>query len=406
MTLQGKKILLGVCGSIAAFKAVILVRQLVKQGAMVRVIMTPDAAAFVAPLTFSTLSKNEVYIHFYEKGEQVWHNHVELGLWADLLLIAPATANTMAKLANGLCDNLLCATYLSARCPVYIAPAMDLDMWQHPATRRNINLLQAAGNHMLSVGTGELASGLWGEGRLAEPETILQHLVAFFTTAPLPLAGKQVLITAGPTYEPIDPVRFIGNRSSGKMGLALAETALQMGASVCLVLGTNSLSINPHPKLTVIPVETAEQMFAATVTHFAAAHIAILAAAVSDYTPAQTHPVKIKKTEQDLTLTLRKTKDILAYLGTVKQPHQILVGFALETNNEQENAQQKLVKKNLDFIVLNSLQNPGAGFQHTTNQVSILNKENNWTHYPLLSKQETAAHILQTITAAYQNQQP
>ncbi len=412
--LKGKKILLGICGSIAAYKAAFLTRLLVKQGADVRVIMTQSASDFISPLTLSTLSKNEVVSSFFTNQEQQWNNHVALGLWADIMLVAPASANTLAKMANGFCDNVLTATYLSARCPVFVAPAMDLDMWLHPSTQRNIQALLAAGNQLIPVEDGELASGLVGKGRLAEPENIVQFLASYINSSQngqaqvhadmptsnskdsLPLAGKKVLITAGPTYEPIDPVRFIGNRSSGKMGIALAEAAQKKGAKVCIVLGPTELRPS-HPAIEVISVQTAEEMYQATVTQFADTDIGILAAAVSDYTPAQISDVKIKKKTNNLSLELVKTKDILKHLGSIKQAPQFLVGFALETNNELENAKAKLTKKNLDFIVLNSLQDKGAGFRHNTNKITILDKYNNIEKYQLKSKQDVAKDIIQKI---------
>jgi phosphopantothenoylcysteine decarboxylase/phosphopantothenate--cysteine ligase len=339
--------------------------------------MTPSAAGFVNPLTFSTLSKNKVLLQFSEKDEQLWNNHVELGLWADIMVVAPASANTIAKMANGLCDNLLCATYLSARCPVFVAPAMDIDMWLHPATQRNIQLLTNAGNFIIPVGNGELASGLWGDGRLAEPEEIVAFLIQHLSQtqeATSQLKNQRLLITAGPTYEPIDPVRFVGNRSSGIMGIALAQEALTRGASVCLVMGPTTQTLPQHPNLNIIRVETAEEMYQASVKHFAQTDVAILSAAVSDYTPTHPHTSKIKKHTDEFNLILHKTKDILAYLGTIKQERQFLVGFALETDNEIENALKKVKNKNLDFIVLNSLKDEGAGFKHATNKITIIDK--------------------------------
>ncbi|OWY21025.1 bifunctional phosphopantothenoylcysteine decarboxylase/phosphopantothenate--cysteine ligase CoaBC [Sphingobacteriales bacterium UPWRP_1] len=406
--LLGKKILLGVCGSIAAYKAALLTRLLVKNGAEVRVIMTQSAAGFVTPLTFSTLSKHETLTSFYNETGQLWNNHVELGLWADAMLIAPATANTLAKMANGLCDNLLTATYLSARCPVFIAPAMDLDMWQHASTQRNLAwLTQQAGTTLIPVGDGELASGLWGKGRMAEPEAILQCLEDFWSAnnaAPSVLKGKNILITAGPTHEPIDPVRFIGNRSSGKMGLALVNAALQKGANVWLVLGPVSAELPQHPNFHVMPVQTANEMFQATVQLFENADVAILAAAVSDYTPEKPSDTKIKKTGQTLTLHLQKTRDILAHLGNLKRQGQILVGFALETDNELKNAQNKLHKKNLDFIVLNSMRDAGAGFQHGTNKITIIDNTDFTENFPLKNKTEVAKDILNKVENILTNQ--
>ena len=403
--LKNKKIILGVCGSIAAYKAAILTRLLVKQNAKVKIVMTKSATEFISPLTLATLSKNPVMTDFVKKEGGLWNNHVDLGLWADAMIIAPASANTLGKMAHALSDNLLVATYLSARCPVFIAPAMDLDMWLHLATQRNIKLLEEAENKIIPVGNGELASGLRGAGRLAEPEDIVVYLNEFFAEKETAkngiykhLANKNVLITAGPTHEPIDPVRFIGNRSSGKMGIALAEMALKQGANVTMVLGP--IDLRPKSEnIRVISVETAEQMFQATTKHFADSDIAILAAAVSDYTPVQASDVKIKKNDGNMFLELKKTKDILAYLGTQKQENQLLVGFALETNNEIENANKKLRKKNLDFIVLNSLQDKGAGFKHNTNKITILDKYNNMREYELKSKMAVAGDIVEKIVS-------
>jgi phosphopantothenoylcysteine decarboxylase/phosphopantothenate--cysteine ligase len=407
--LSGKKILIGVCGGIAAYKIAFLVRLLVKQNAQVRVIMTNAATDFITPLTLATLSKQPVLHALYDPSNGTWANHVELGLWADLLLVAPASANTIAKMANGICDNLLTAVYLSARCPVWVAPAMDLDMWQHPATQRNISILQAAGNAIVPVETGELASGLTGEGRMAEPTTILQKLQLFFdenaatnsaTQSDPPnqalLKGKKVLLTAGPTHEPIDPVRFIGNRSSGKMGIALANACYEQGASVTLILGPTHLTPN-YANINVKRVETAAQMFEATVDAFLKHDIAILAAAVADYSPAQVSEHKIKKKEANFSLELQKTRDILAYLGNIKQAHQLLVGFALETDNELNNAISKLQRKNLDLIVLNSLQDAGAGFQHDTNQITLIDKNGNIAPQNLQSKTAAANDIIKKI---------
>ncbi len=413
--LQGKKILLGVCGSIAAYKAAVLLRLLVKQGAQVRVLMTQSATDFITPLTLATLSKNEVWTGFYQSSDGVWHNHVELGLWADLFVIAPATANTLSKMANGECSQILLATYLSARCPVWVAPAMDLDMWLHPATQRNIAALQSYGNRIIPVGKGELASGLSGEGRMAEPEYIAQQIAEYFAgkqqamlpppaplaetqpnALPMPrqdLAGKRILLNAGPTYEPIDPVRYIGNRSSGKMGIALAEACYEHGAQVTLVLGPTHLRPR-YEGIELISVETAADMFRATVDAFLLCDIAILTAAVADYTPAEVSPTKIKKKETSLSLDLKKTRDILAYLGSLKQERHILAGFALETDNEQANAIDKLQRKNLDFIILNSLQDKGAGFKHDTNKITIIDRNAHITRYDLQAKTAIAQHIV------------
>lgn len=409
--LKDRKIILGISGSIAAYKAALLVRLLVKNGAEVRVIMTQSATNFVSPLTFSTLSKNAVITQFFSSHEGLWNNHVELGLWADAMILAPATATTIAKMANGNADNVLVATYLSARCPVFIAPAMDLDMWQHPSTQRNLHfLISNCQNYLIPVGHGELASGLIGDGRLAEPEHIAEHVNQYFATngtnkalaannnrMPLQiLLGKTVLITAGPTYEPLDPVRFVGNRSTGKMGIAIAEAAAQMGAKVLLVLGETAL----HPQnknIQVINAHTAQAMFDETTALFAEADIAILSAAVADYTPMEPQTNKIKKAGEMLTINLQKTKDILATLGSRKKSNQLLVGFALETDNEEENARKKLQNKNLDFIVLNSLRDAGAGFMYSTNKVCIIDKENNKYEYPLKSKEEVAQDIMDLV---------
>lgn len=392
-TLKGKRILLGVTGSIAAYKAVQLVRLLIKQGAEVRVVMTPAAAEFVTPLTFATLSRHEV--HSDIASESAWHSHVELGLWADLFLIAPLTANTMAKMAAGLCDNLLTATYLSARCPVFLAPAMDLDMWKHPATRKNLQVLQERGHHLLPVGYGELASGLVGEGRMAEPEEILAYLEEHFRRQ-WQLVGKRFLVTAGPTYEPLDPVRFIGNYSSGKMGVAIAESLAARGAHVRLLLGPSDLSVS-NPLIELQRVQTAEEMHHLALERFDEMDGAVLAAAVADYRPKTIAPEKIKKSGEHLVLELEKNPDIAASLGQRKQPHQILVGFALETENERANALEKLKKKNFDFIVLNSLRQPGAGFHHDTNQVTLLFPGNKALDFELKSKAQVAEDIVHAI---------
>ncbi len=399
VSLKGKKILLGISGSIAAYKSAMLTRFFIKKGAEVKVIMTQAATNFISPLTFSTLSKHPVTTQFFSKQEAVWNNHVELGLWADIMLIAPASANTLAKMANGICDNVLLATYLSAKCPVFFAPAMDLDMWLHPATQNNIELLKNYGNHLISVEHGELASGLVGKGRMAEPENIVAELEEYlFQNQVQKLKGQKVLITAGPTYEPLDPVRFIGNHSSGKMGIALAEVAFKHGASVSLVLGATSL--RPRYKgIEVVAVRTAQQMFDATTVRFENSDVAILAAAVADFTPIEVSDTKIKKkkTDDGMTLRLKRTNDILATLGKTKKTTQTLVGFALETNNEVENAQRKLQKKNLDFIVLNSLRDKGAGFKFDTNKITILDKHNKLQEFELKSKREAAEDIIQKV---------
>ena len=400
MVLRGKKIILGVSGGIAAYKTAALVRLFVKAGADVRVVMTPCSRDFVTPLTLSTLSRNPVLSTFMsdEPGvpEGTWNNHVELGLWADFLVIAPATANTLSKMASGTCDNLLLAVYLSAKCPVYFAPAMDLDMYKHPSTLQSLKTLQGFGNIMIPAESGELASGLMGEGRMAEPENILSFIEADLLSK-LPLAGKTILITAGPTYEPIDPVRFIGNRSTGKMGFDLALEAASRGAQVVLVTGPTPLAVS-HPLVRIIRVETAAQMHDACHSVFATVDVAIAAAAVADYRPKVAFDKKIKKGEDAFVLELEKTPDVLASLGQVKT-HQFLVGFALETDNEIENACAKIRKKNLDLIVLNSLRDEGAGFGHPTNKITFINKEFEVTPMPLKAKEEVARDILDKIFA-------
>lgn len=393
-SLKDKNIVLGVCGSIAAYKTASLVRLLVKAGAHVQVLMTKEATEFITPLTLSTLSKNPVLVEYYDKSTGIWNNHVQLGLQADFMLIAPASANTIAKLANGFCDNVLTATYLSAKCPIYIAPAMDLDMWRHPATRQNINRLTSYGNIIIPPGDGELASGLVGEGRLAEPEEIIDFLRSHLSQG-TPLIGKKALVTAGPTYEAIDPVRFIGNHSSGKMGYALAERLQQLGAEVTLISGPTAL---PSPKNTTrIDVQTAQQMLETCKHYASSADIIVMSAAVADYTPVDVAPQKIKKRAEDFSIQLKKTTDILAFLGSTKAAHQTLIGFALETENELENAKGKLDRKNLDFIVLNSMQDKGAGFGTDTNKVSIISKNGDIKDFTLKSKVEVADDICQII---------
>ncbi|UYQ93484.1 bifunctional phosphopantothenoylcysteine decarboxylase/phosphopantothenate--cysteine ligase CoaBC [Chitinophaga horti] len=433
--LQGKKILLGVSGSIAAYKSAILVRLLVKAGAEVKVVMTPDAANFITPLTLSTLSKNEVGTAISEGSS--WSNHVMMGRWADVMLVAPASANTIAKMANGLCDNLLLAVYLSATCPVFFAPAMDEDMWHHPATKANVTKLLGYGHRQLPVNKGELASGLFGEGRMSEPENIVAFLEEHFagtvaTGSDLPaavdgdddedddtpgdtgerdeiaemaynqavelksLAGQTVLVSAGPTVEQIDPVRFISNHSTGKMGIAIANALENVGASVILVLGPTHLKVS-NPFVKVIPVRSADEMLQQCLNFFPKANIAIMSAAVADYRPAKVASDKIKKDEEVLTLKLEKTTDILKTLGSKKRDDQLLIGFALETNNEKEFALKKLKTKNLDMVVLNSLRDAGAGFGHDTNKVLLLDKYGGEQEYPLKSKQEVAKDIVQAI---------
>ncbi len=388
-----KKILLGVSGSIAAYKAAHLTRLLVKEGAEVRVLMTEAAVAFISPLTLATLSKNEVLTDVHT--EAAWNNHVALGLWADAYVVAPATAHTLAKMAHGLCDNILTAVYLSARCPVWIAPAMDVDMWHHPATQANVERLKARGVRLIPVEYGELASGLLGEGRMAEPETIVHHLLASDDRSQ-PLAGKKALVTAGPTHEAIDPVRFIGNHSSGKMGIAIAEALARKGAEVTLVLGPTYLRPS-HPRVRVIPVVSAQDMYEVCTEHFPQAHVAVLAAAVADYRPQSAAPVKIKKQGKQIDLPLVETVDIAAELGRIKRADQLLVGFALETDNEEDNARAKLVKKNFDFIVLNSLRYEGAGFGCDTNRVTILRRDGSQTRFDLKPKSAVGEDIAQEI---------
>jgi phosphopantothenoylcysteine decarboxylase / phosphopantothenate---cysteine ligase len=399
LNLKGKKILLGVSGSIAAYKSALLVRLLVKAEAEVKVVMTKSAIEFITPLTLSTLSKNPVLTSFIKNETGEWNNHVELGLWADLMVVAPATAKTLSKCANGHCDDLLTAVYLSARCPVFFAPAMDVDMFRHPSTKRNIELLISYGNEFISPEHGELASGLIGDGRLAEPENIIKVLEAHFAKRPVANA-KRVLITAGPTVEPIDPVRFISNRSSGKMGYAMAEAFASAGAHVTLVSGPTHLKTS-NPNIHTIPVETAGQMFAAAQDHFDGSDLVIFAAAVADYTPKYVADQKIKKQGESMSLDLIKTTDIAGTLGKLKKPGQIIVGFALETENELSHAQDKLDRKNFDYIILNSLNDPGAGFAHDTNKITVIDKNKNVQEFELKSKDEVAQDILNIVLAKW-----
>ena len=393
--LKNKNILLGICGSIAAYKAAALTRLVVKAGANVKIVMTRDAASFITPLTLATLSKNPVLVEYFKPNTGEWNNHVELGLWADLMIIAPASANTLAKLANGICDNLLSAVYLSARCPVYLAPAMDLDMWKHPATQTNIHKLVEYGNILINPAYGELASGLTGEGRMAEPENIMEFLATELSTGK-PLAGKKALVTAGPTYEAIDPVRFIGNHSSGKMGFAIAEELADLGALVTLIAGPVSIQLsNEHIKR--IDVTSAEEMLEAVQQNFEESDITVMSAAVADYKVENPAENKIKKSAPQLDLQLSKTTDILATIGKQKRNGQLLVGFALETNNEEDNAIKKLNSKNLDFIVLNSLRDPGAGFKGDNNKITIIDRHLNKQSFELKSKSEVATDICQKI---------
>jgi len=398
--LSGKRILLGVSGGIAAYKTASLVRLFIKAGAHVQVIMTPASKDFVTPLTLSTLSKNPVYSTFFNQDDEdeKWNNHVELGLWADLMIIAPATANTLSKMANGTCDNLLIATYLSAKCPVYFAPAMDLDMYKHPSTIASFTALEQFGNTIIPAESGELASGLSGEGRMAEPENIITFLEADLESK-LPLKGKKILITAGPTYEAIDPVRFIGNHSSGKMGFDIAKSAANLGASVILVTGPTHFTVN-HSLVHVVKVTSAQEMYDACHQYFNAVDVAIAAAAVADYRPKNIAEQKIKKNTDNFVIELEKTKDILLSLGEAKK-QQFLIGFALETENEIENAKAKIQKKNLDLIVLNSLQDEGAGFQKMTNKVTFIDKDFKIEPMELKSKEAVADDILNKVIAHF-----
>ena len=390
--LTGKKILLGISGSIAAYKSAVLTRLLIKAGAEVKIVMTPAAKDFVTPLSLSTLSKNPVLADLSENDS--WANHVMLGRWADIMVIAPLSCNTLSKMASGQCDNLLMAVYLSATCPVVVAPAMDEDMWHHTTTKRNLETITGFGNHLIPGENGELASGLIGDGRMAEPESIIKWLNGFFLNKS-ELNGKRVLITAGPTYEPIDPVRFIGNHSSGKMGVAIAEEMHMRGANVTLVLGPSDLKVKGG--IEVIKVKSASEMFNVCEKIFPASDIAVMSAAVADYTPVTTASEKIKKTENDFAVQLTKTKDILKHLGSTKKNGQILVGFALETNNEKENALKKLQSKNADLIILNSLNDVGAGFGHDTNKITIFDKTGKEYPFETKSKKEVAIDIVNTI---------
>lgn len=392
--MKGKKIVLGITGSIAAYKAAVLIRALIKKGAEVQVVITPAGKEFITPITLSALTSKPVISEFFSQRDGTWHSHVDLGLWADAMVIAPATASTIGKMANGIADNMLITTYLSMKAPVFVAPAMDLDMFAHPATQKNLEILRSYGNHIIEPGEGELASHLVGKGRMEEPEKIVEVLEAFFNREQ-DLKEKKVLITAGPTYEKIDPVRFIGNYSSGKMGYALAESCARRGAEVTLVSGPVQVKAQ-HPSIKVIKVESAHQMHEAAIEAFPTSDAAILCAAVADFTPEVKADQKIKREKEDLILRLVPTEDIAAALGKIKKENQCLVGFALETNNELANARHKLEKKNFDFIVLNSLQDAGAGFQCDTNKITIVDKEKA-TPYPLKTKTEVADDIIDRL---------
>lgn len=404
--LKNKKILLAVCGSIAAYKAAFLVRLLVKEGASVRVVMTNAATTFITPLTLATLSKNECVVDYTNPQKTNWNNHVELALWADLMIVAPASAGTISKMANGLCDNLLMAVYLSARCPVFVAPAMDEDMWKHTSTRNNLQKLQSFGNKIIAVNAGELASGLFGEGRMAEPEQILEYLSKAVSSKQYDSSKeiinltseflhKKILITAGPTYEALDPVRFIGNHSSGKMGVALAEKLYSLGADVQLILGPSKLTVSEGIKTT--RVFSANEMYAACKKYFAKTDICIFAAAVADYTPKIVSDQKIKKSDAEFSITLKKNVDIAYEFGKIKKTNQLSIGFALETNDELKHAKGKLEKKNFDIVVLNSLNDKGAGFQFNTNKITIVNRNNKITKFELKGKDEVADDIILEI---------
>ena len=396
--MQGKHILIGVTGGIAAYKTAYLIRDLVKRGAEVKVIMTEKAKAFITPLTLATLSKNPILVDFFDPTNGAWNSHVSLGLWADAYIIAPATANTIAKMAHGIADNLLTTAYLSARCPIFVAPAMDLDMYAHPTTQENISYLKGKGVNIIDAGSGFLASGLEGKGRMAEPEEISQRVSEFFNSKQ-ELSGKKVLITAGPTYEKIDPVRFIGNHSSGKMGYALAEECAARGAKVSLVSGPVQIKAK-HPNINTISVTSAEEMYNAANAEFEDSNICILCAAVADFKPETQADEKIKREKDDLIIRLKPTQDIAASLGAKKREDQIMVGFALETNNEAENAQGKLVRKNLDFIVLNSLKDANACFGYDTNKITIIEKDGTTKAFELKSKTEVAKDIIDNICKA------
>ncbi|NDV65775.1 bifunctional phosphopantothenoylcysteine decarboxylase/phosphopantothenate--cysteine ligase CoaBC [Bacteroides sp. 224] len=389
--LKGKKIVLGITGSIAAYKACYIIRGLIKKGAEVQVVITPAGKEFITPITLSALTSKPVISEFFAQRDGTWNSHVDLGLWADIMLIAPATAATIGKMANGVADNMLITTYLSAKAPVFVAPAMDLDMFAHPATQKNLDILRSYGNHIIEPASGELASHLVGKGRMEEPENIIQVLEQFFANYG-DLSGKKIMITAGPTYEKIDPVRFIGNYSSGKMGFALAEECAKRGAEVTLICGPVKQPIS-HTHIRRIDVESATEMYEASIENYPSMDAAILCAAVADFTPETVADKKVKRGEDDLVIRLKPTHDIAAALGKMKKENQLLVGFALETNDETQNAQSKLIRKNLDFIVLNSLNDEGAGFRHDTNKITIIDHDGH-TGYELKPKAEVAKDII------------
>ena len=402
MSLKGKHIVLGITGSIAAYKSATLTRLLIKKGAEVQIVITPAGKEFITPVTLSALSGKPVISEFFASGDGTWHSHVELGLWADLMIVAPATASTIGKMANGIADNMLITTYLSMKAPVFVAPAMDLDMYRHISTQRNIGMLRNDGVHIIDPGEGELASHLEGKGRMEEPENIIVMLEQFLDIRN-DLAKKKILITAGPTYERIDPVRFIGNFSSGKMGFALADECAARGAEVLLITGPTTLSLS-HPNIRRVDVESAREMYDAAITTFPGMDAAILSAAVADYRPAQWTDEKIKRREgEEITITLTPNPDIAASLGEIRKPHQLIIGFALETSNEESNAGRKMERKNFDFIVLNSLQDKGAGFGYDTNKVTILSRNGEKHSFELKTKKEVAKDIIDTAFTTFEN---
>ncbi|QGY47243.1 bifunctional phosphopantothenoylcysteine decarboxylase/phosphopantothenate--cysteine ligase CoaBC [Maribellus comscasis] len=401
MRLEGKKIILGITGSIAAYKAAILLRLLVKEGAEVQIVITSAGKEFITPVTLSALSGKPVISEFFGANDGTWHSHVDLGLWADLMIIAPATASTIGKMAHGIADNMLVTTYMSAKCPVMVAPAMDLDMFSHPSNQKNLATLKSYGNNIIEPGEGFLASGLEGKGRMEEPEKILELVAAFFSRKKK-LLNKTFLVTAGPTFEKIDPVRFIGNYSSGKMGYAIAEELAGSGAKVILVSGPVNLEV-ANSNISLVSVESAEEMYLECQKYFSVTDGAVMCAAVADFTPLQPEITKTKRGKNNWNLELKPTADIALSLGEVKKKNQVLAGFALETNNELENASQKLHKKNLDFIVLNSLNDPGAGFQTDTNKITIIDKDNNHQNFELKSKKEVAVDIVNKIIDTLKN---